>query len=455
MIPRLRFAPSPTGTPHIGNLHTALFSWALARALRGDFILRIEDTDPERNTPAAQQQMLDALNWLGIDWDEGPDVGGDYGPYIQSQRIIAHRRVIERLLDEGHAYYGDDPAHPATAVGNPLRLRFPATGQTTLNDAIRGPIVFDNAAFSDPVLVRSDGRPLYHLAAMTDDHDMAITHVVRGEEWIASSPIHVRLYQVLGWQEPVWVHVPLILNRHGQKLSKRDPEGGYLISDFQDAGYLPEAVFNYLLLLGWSPDGEQEIVSKWDVRRQFRIERLSPTAPVFDWDKLNWVNRQYMARLSDAALAERLRPYLDDAYGPLPGSPAFLEQLTAVVRSELNTAEDVIAAAEWAFVDDIVPDAGGRAALRSAPAVEVLVRLVAEVAAVVLLDATTTRHILDGLRRTFKAAHGWSAGQVLHPIRAALTGTTEGPPLHEIMGIIGKQRTLLRTAAALRAIESK
>jgi len=267
MIPRLRFAPSPTGPVHIGNGHTALFSWALARALGGDFIIRVEDTDQERNTDAATQQMLEALAWLGLDWDEGPDVGGEYGPYVQSERLTYHQRAVEQLLDGGHAYYGDDPDSPASAQENPLRLRMPRTGVTILNDAIRGSITFDNSQQNDPVLVRSNGRPLYHLATMVDDHDMGITHVVRGEDWIATSPIHIQLYQAMGWEEPVWIHLPLILNRQGQKLKKRDPEGGYLVRDFQAAGYLPQAVWNYLLLLGWTPDDEQEIVDKWTVRR--------------------------------------------------------------------------------------------------------------------------------------------------------------------------------------------
>lgn len=310
---RFRFAPSPTGVPHVGNLHTALFSWALARAMAGDFLIRIEDTDPSRNTPEAIELMLNALDWLGIDWDEGPDVGGPAAPYIQSMRLPRHREVMEQLVASGSAYYGDDPAVPTEAAGNPLRLRLPRTGQTILRDAIRGEIAFENSRWeADPVIVRSDGRPLYHLAAMVDDHDMGITHVVRGEEWIPSAPIHIHVYQAMGWPEPVWVHLPLILNKRGEKLKKRDPEGGYLITDFQAAGYLPEAIFNYLLLLGWSPDGEEEIINRSFVRRQFRLERLSPSPAIFDWDKLNWVNRRYMQRFSDRQLADLVRPFLED-----------------------------------------------------------------------------------------------------------------------------------------------
>lgn len=450
MTPRFRFAPSPTGVPHIGNLHTALFSWALARALGGDFIVRIEDSDPERNTPETAQQMLDALAWLAVDWDEGPDVGGECAPYVQSQRLERHLEVAEQLVDEGHAYYGDDPAKPAQAAGNPLRLRMPRTGQTVLPDVIRGPIVFENERLPDPVLLRSNGRPLYHLAAMTDDHDMGITHVVRGEEWIASAPIHIQLYRVMGWAEPVWIHLPLILNKRGQKLSKRDPEGGYLISDFQEAGYLPQAVWNYLLLLGWTPDGEQEIVDKWTVRQQFRLERLSASPAIFDWDKLNWVNRQYLQRLSDEQVAEGIRPFLENVYDYLPNDPKWLIALTHTLRDGLNTYADAVDQAAWAFDDGYELSEGGAIALGTPPTKPVLIRLIAELSAIVLLDEPTAQSILAGVRQSFQAGYGWSVTEIFQPIRAALTGQTGGPPLSTVMSLLGKQRALQRLADGLK-----
>lgn len=448
-VPRFRFAPSPTGIPHIGNLHTALFSWALSRALGGDFILRIEDSDPARNTSEATQQMLAALAWLGIDWDEGPDIGGDYGPYIQSQRLPFHQRVIQQLVDEGHAYYGDDPDHPATAPGNPLRLRLPKDGVTMLPDIIRGQIVFDNSLNKDAILVRSDGRPLYHLAAMVDDHDQGITHVVRGEDWIATTPIHIHLYRAMKWPQPIWIHLPLILNKHGQKLSKRDPDGGYLISDFQEAGYLPQALWNYLLLLGWTPDNEQEIIDKWTVRKQFRLERLSASASTFDWDKLKWVNRQYLQKLSDTEMAQGIRPFLEDVYGTLPGD-RWLVHFTALIRDSLKTYADAVDLAGWAFDDGYERTAAGTAALRSPVAKHVLTWLIAELAAIVILDEATAHAILNGLRQRGKQQHGWRAPDVYHPIRAALTGDTSGPPLAAIMSILGKERTLQRLASGIK-----
>ncbi len=450
MVPRLRFSPSPTGPIHVRSMHTAVFCWALSRALKGDFIIRLEETDAERSTPKATQLIFDALNWLGLDWDEGPDIGGEFGPYVQSERRPFHQRAIEKLVDEGHAYYGDDPDNPTSTNGNPLHLRMPKTGETILHDALRGEIRFENGRLPDPILLRSNGDPLYHLATVTDDHDMGITHVVRGEDWIPSAPIHIQLYRAMGWDEPVWVHLPLILNRNGQKLKKRDPEGGYLIRDFQAAGYLPAALFNYLLLLGWTPDNGQKIVDKWDVRQQFRIERLSASPSTFDWDKLNWMNRQYMQQHSNEKLAELIRPFLEEMYDELPMQNEWLMRVTAVIRDELNKLEDAVDAAEWAFADNFEVAPNAQETLQNQSARPVLSRLVAELAQVVLLDEATAQSILQGLSHSFEENKGWLPPAISHPIRAALTGQTSGPPLAEIMAILGKNRTLQRIANALR-----
>jgi glutamyl-tRNA synthetase len=454
MTPRFRFAPSPTGAPHVGNLHTALFSWALSRALRGDFVLRIEDTDPARRDPHATREMMAALEWLGIDWDEGPDLGGPYEPYRQSERIRRHREVAARLFEAGHAYYGDDPDGDLGAADSvPLRLRLPRQGTIAVEDGLRGRISFDAGALSDPALLRGDGTPLYHLAAMVDDHDMAITHVVRGEEWLPSAPANAYLYRVLGWEEPVWIHLPLILNRQRQKLAKRDPEGGYLLRDFQDAGYLPEALFNYLLLLGWSPDGEQEIVDKWTVRRQFRLERLSRSPAIFDWDKLNWVNRHYINELSDGALAEQTRPYLEEKYKSVPGGPRWLEALVALVRPELDRLADVTGAVSWAFEDDFEYTDSAVTALAHPAAGPALVRLVALVAQrAVLLDRPTAEHLLERLREDLSE---YRPAQIFQPIRAALMGDVDGPPLPDLMPILGPQRVMSRLARAIKSRSSQ
>jgi glutamyl-tRNA synthetase len=450
MTTRCRFAPSPTGAAHVGNLHTALFSWALARSQGGEFILRIEDTDARRNDANTIQPMLEALAWLGLDWDEGPDVGGDYGPYVQSDRRPRHQAVAAELVAAGHAYYGDDPDRPGQAdAGLPLRLRLPEDGETVVEDALRGAVTFANRSLEDKIIVRADGQPLYHLAAMVDDHDMAISHVVRGEEFLASAPYHVWLYRAMGWTEPVWVHLPLIVNKRGEKLKKRDPEGGYLARDFQAAGYLPEALLNYLLLLGWASGDGQEIVGKADIRRRFSLDRLGKSPAIFDWDKLKWLNRRYLQGYSDQSLAALLRPFVEESYGPVENE-AWLVSLTATVRESLATLDDVVAAAEWAFAGEVDYDAEAQAALRSETAGPALGQLVLAVAQVVILDAQTADSILRRLRQEGAERHAWSAAQTYHPIRAALTGSIGGPPLHQVMALLGQARCLDRLGAALR-----
>lgn len=450
-LPRFRFAPSPTGMAHVGSLHTALFNWALARSMRGDFVLRIDDTDAQRNEGRHVQDMIESLHWLGIEWDEGPDVGGDAGPYIQSQRRARHLEIAELLYKQGAAYYADADDTVAGAPGAPLRLRMPAEGEITVEDALRGAIHFDSALFTDPVIVRSDGSPLYHLATVVDDHDMAITHVARGEEWIPSTPIQLHIYRQLGWQPPVWIHLPLILNRDGKKLSKRDEQGAYLVSDLQAQGYLPDAVFNYLLLLGWSPPGERELLRKADVRSLLRLEDLSTSPAMFDWEKLNWLNRHYLQQLSERQLAQMARPFLEDAYPGAPFDDRWLQRLVSLLRDDLVRLSDVVHAGEWALADDFQFSAAATEALQSDSARPTLVHFVAAVAQLVLLDEGTAQSILSNLHAHFTAAEGWSARDVYWPIRAALTGHVRGPALHEIMALLGKDTCLRRVAAILRA----
>lgn len=449
--PRFRFAPSPTGSLHVGSLHTAVFNWALARSMGGDLILRIDDTDPARNQPGTIDQILDDLRWLGLDWDEGPDQEGPHGPYLQSQRRQRHEEVAAQLVQQGDAYYGDDPHDEADPERDaPLRLRLPREGETVVKDSLRGAITFDNGNLADPIIMRTDGSPLYHLASVVDDHDMKISHVARGEEWISSAPFHVHLYRKMGWTAPTWIHLPLIRDEQGRKLSKRAPQGGTLVHDFREAGYLPEALFNYLLLLGWSPEATDEIVNKWHVRRHFDIKRLSASPATFDWAKLNWFNRHYLKQMSDARLARLIRPYLEDAYGLSDVNEGWLERLTALIRDDLSRLDDAVSEAEWALSETYGFTIEAEEALESEGAHVVLVRTVAELAHVVLLDEETARRILEGVRTQFAESHGWEARDIYWPLRAALTGRVRGPALHEVMGLLGKARCMERLAAVLR-----
>ena len=263
----VRFAPSPTGPPHPGSLRTALFNWLLARATGGRFILRIEDTDRARYDPDAEAQMLGALRWLGLDWDAGPDLDGPEGPYRQSERLHLYQDAAEALVVAGAAYRPTD--EPGV-----VRLKTPETGVLSFEDAVRGTIRFDAAEIpQSPVLLKSDGYPTYHLAAVADDHAMGITHVLRGEEWIPSTPLHVLIHEALGWQPPLFAHLPLVTDTHGQKLKKRAARSAALA--YREQGFLPQAVMNYLALLGWHPGGEQEVYSPDEMVAAFRLDRLS------------------------------------------------------------------------------------------------------------------------------------------------------------------------------------
>ena len=348
---RVRFAPSPTGSLHVGGGRTVLFNYLFAygQAKRegkdGTLILRIEDTDQTRLVEGATQQIQDVLTWFGLTWDEGPDKGGPHGPYVQSQRLSMYQQAAQQLIEEGKAYRcfcsrerlqevregrqakglppgydrhcrtidAETSASRATA-GEPFTVRFamPRTGETVVSDLIRGDMTFQNEHLEDLVLLKSDGYPTYHLGNVVDDHDMEITHIMRGDEWIATAPIHVNLYQAFGWEVPIIAHMPLILAPGGGKLSKR--HGSTAMEEFRVQGYLPEALMNYLALLGWSLDGTTEMFSKQDLLEHFSLERVSPSPATFDYAKLLWFNQQYINHvLTVDDLVVRVAPFLESA----------------------------------------------------------------------------------------------------------------------------------------------
>ncbi|MGI9254606.1 MAG: glutamate--tRNA ligase, partial [Thermomicrobiales bacterium] len=348
---RVRFAPSPTGLLHIGGGRTALFNWLLAHGQakrmgqEGAFLLRIEDTDQSRLVEGAEQGILDILHWFGVDWDEGPDNGGPHAPYRQSERLPMYRAAAERLIADGKAYRcfctperltqvreqqqaaklppgydrhcRDLPAETIAAnlaAGMPhvVRFRMPREGETVVTDLLRGDMVFQNVNMEDLVLLKSDGFPTYHLANVVDDHDMEITHILRGEEWIPTAPVHLRLYAAFGWDAPQLAHMPLILAPGGGKLSKR--HGSTSMEEFRTQGYLPEALMNYLALLGWSLDGEREFFSREDLLDLFTLERVNPSPGTFDYAKLKWFNQYYINHIiSLDDLTMRVLPFLAEA----------------------------------------------------------------------------------------------------------------------------------------------
>jgi len=337
---RVRYAPSPTGYPHVGNIRTALFNWLFARHTGGQFIIRIEDTDIARRVKGSEDAILNSLRWLGLDWDEGPEVGGDYGPYIQSERGDLYQKCAQQLLEGGHAYkcycsaerlsrmraemaerkesmrsydrhcrdlsLGERARFESGGISPMIRFKVPLMGQTTFHDLIRGDITFDNSELDDLVLLKSDGYPTYHLANIVDDHFMKITHVMRADEWLSSTPRHVLLYRAFEWEPPLFAHLPMILGVDKSKLSKR--HGAVSLIEYSEMGYLPEAMTNFLALLGWALDDKTEILSKEELIRHFSIERISKTAAIFNKDKLDWMNGVYIRKMSIPAQQIKLHP---------------------------------------------------------------------------------------------------------------------------------------------------
>ncbi len=437
----VRFAPSPTGPPHLGSLRTALFGWLLARATGGRFILRIDDTDRARYRPRAETQMLGILRWMGLDWDEGPDIGGPNAPYRQSERLDLYYEAAARLIESDRAYRLPD----APQV---VRLRTPRAGQVAFHDAVRGQITFWwRRVPRDPVLIKSDGYPTYHLASVVDDHAMGITHVLRGEEWIPSTPLHVLIFEALAWEMPIIAHLPLVTDQAGQKLKKRDPRAAAL--GYPRKGYLPQAVMNYLALLGWHPGTEEEIFTPAELVQRFSLERLSKSASAFDEGRMRWFNRQHMAALSLNDLVALTLPRLRRAYPQArTRDEGWLTRLIELVRDELTLLDDVVPAACFAFdACDLTDEA--RQALASEVAQPVLSSLRADLAGVESLDEEKSAVLLKNLRLRFKQSNRWEARTVMFPIRAALTGSVAGPHLSDVIALLGKEESLRRIDRAL------
>jgi len=382
---RTRFPPSPTGSLHVGSLHTALFAWLFARHSGGALVLRIEDTDMTRLVPGSVEAIYSGLRWLGIDWDEGPDIGGPYGPYVQSQRLDLYQQAARRLVDEGHAYYcycsqerleamraeqehrhlppGYDRRcrnltpeernrEAAKGIVPVVRFKTPLEGVTAFHDVIWGDIKFDNRLLDDLVLLKSDGYPTYHLANVVDDHGMNISHVIRGEEWHSSTPRHIQLYAAFGWEPPVFAHLPLLIGADRAKLSKR--HGSVAVKEYQDAGYLPEAMMNFLALLGWSLDDKTEIFSREDLIRNFSLERVSKTPATFNVEKLKWLNGLYIRKLAAEDFASRALPFLERDLTPEVKRPLdfhYVRRVTPLIQERAKLLGEMAGLTHYFFVD--------------------------------------------------------------------------------------------------------
>jgi len=459
---RLRFAPSPTGLLHVGNARTALFNWLLARGRGGTLILRIEDTDVERSTSESEQGILSDLRWLGLDWDEGPDVGGPHGPYRQSERLDLYRSYANELIEQGRAYYCFCPAElleadrraalesgrppqysgrcrdlspesaaERLALGEPavVRFRVPRDRTVTFEDIVRGTVQFETGVIGDPVLLRSDGHPAYNFAVVVDDALMRVTHVVRGEDHISNTPRQVLLYEALKFEPPVFAHLALVLGPDHTPLSKR--HGATSVSEFRSRGYLPEALVNYLALLGWSPGGGDEVLPAPELARRFALEDVGHSAAVFDVEKLAWVNRHYLRTADPSRLAALALPHLQAAgfvRQDTVEARAYLADVVPLASGSVDRIEQVAPRLGFLFEFDPARACANpevQAVLSEAGAREVIAALAGELAAAPRLDRERFRAAAGRV----KAATGRKGKHLFHPIRVALTGEAGGPEL--------------------------
>ncbi len=487
---RVRFAPSPTGRTHLGSGRTALYNYLLARQTGGQFILRIEDTDQKRYMLGAEEELKRTLRWLGLEWDEGADVGGPYGPYRQSERKGIYQEHARWLVEHGHAYYcfcsSDrleqvrqaqikakenprydgtcrrlDPQEAAERVASGerhvIRFKMPHEGSITAYDHLRGDITVDNRNLDDSVLVKSDGLALYHLAAMVDDHLMKISHVIRGAEWLPSFPLHAHILRAFGWEMPVFVHLSVFLKPSGKgKMSKREKaeaikEGhSIFLGDLQELGYLPEGVVNWIALMGWSYDGETEFFKMADLIAKFSLEKLNPSPAAINFTKLDHFDGLHMRSLQTTDLAEQVRPFLESAGYAVNMSR--LIQIVPIIQERLVTLEDAVEIAGFFFEEDVEPNPidlvgakmtaseSAQAAQRAYGVLEGLPEMTLEAA--------------EPLMRQLAAELGLSAGQFFGILRVAVTGKKVSPPLFESMQVIGREKVLGRIKHAIEMLEN-
>ncbi|MCL2140390.1 MAG: glutamate--tRNA ligase [Dehalococcoidia bacterium] len=473
---RVRYAPSPTGLPHVGNIRTAFFNWLLARHTCGQFIVRIEDTDVARTVPGATEGILEGLKWLGIDWDEGPNNGGDFGPYFQSQRLDIYQKMAQQLISQGQAYYchcssqrleqmraaqiadkkptGYDrhcrDAELDYTKGAVIRFKMPLDGSTSFNDSIRGKVTFENANLDDFVLLKSDGYPTYHLANIVDDNLMRISHVLRAEEWLSSTPKHILLYAAFGYPAPVFAHLPIILGSDRSKLSKR--HGAVSILDYKEQGYLPETMINFLALLGWALDDKSEIFSREELIQNFSLERISQTSAIFNKEKLDWMNGVYIRKLPLPEFARLSLPFLENGLPSnvkRPLNTNYVEKVLPLVQERVKTLSETATAeiSGFFFGENIEYDTSLLIDKKIGyqKTLDILQIARAKLDELETFEAPA----LELLLRNLIEEIGVKAGQLFGTLRTAVTGLTATPPLFQTMEVLGKNISLRRIDEAI------
>lgn len=430
---RTRFAPSPTGHVHIGNIRTAIYCWLFARHEGGKFLLRIEDTDQERSTPEAVQAVLEALAWLGLNFDEAP--------LYQSTRADAYMKASQALMATGAAYREDKGG---TGKGQAILFRMPGTDME-FHDEIKGDLRKKAEDLKDFVIVRSNGVPVFHLANVVDDIHMGITHVIRGDDHVENTFRHVALFRALGAPAPKYAHLPMIVNAQGKPYSKRD--GAAYVGEFRQRGYLPEALFNYLALLGWSPGDDREVMSRDELVKAFTLARVRAAPSQMDMKKLDWMNGVYMRMLPRESLAAGCRAVLEQrGLWPVPGGTDYLTRVVETLGERLHFFSDIADHAAYFFTDDYPfdPQAVNKR-LRKEGVREALQELLQRFSALEPFDATTTEQAL----RALASERGEGAGALVHPVRVAVSGMAEGPSLFHMLDVLGKERVLARMHRAL------
>jgi glutamyl-tRNA synthetase len=487
---RVRFAPSPTGHMHLGSARTALYDYLFARQTGGKFILRIEDTDQKRYVEGAEKEIIDGLHWLGLDWDEGPDKGGEYGPYRQSERKEIYQRYARELVESGHAYYCFcTPEHLQTVreeqirskeqakydgtcrnlsleeadrriqngENHVVRFKTPKTGTTRVHDLLRGEIDVENSTLDDSIIVKSDGLALYHLAAPVDDHLMKITHVLRGSEWLPTFPLHSLIHKAFGWPEPIWVHLSVFLKPSGKgKMSKREAldlaqDGkSIFIKDLRELGYLPEAVINWIALMGWSYDDHTEFFLLDDLVKKFSLEKLNPSPAAINFTKFDYFNGLHIRHLSIPDLTDRIYPFfVEKGYKP---NREKIEQIAPIIQERLQTLDDAPGLAGFMFDDEVEVKASDLIAKNTTQAESL--RILREIYQIILHLPQINHEIAEPPMRELVDKLGYKPGQIFGILRVAVTGRMVSPPLFETMEIIGREKVISRIEDAIRLLEN-
>lgn len=474
MSVRTRFAPSPTGYLHVGGLRTALYAFLFAKQNNGTFILRIEDTDQSRKVEGATEKLIEALHWAGVEFDEGPGKDGNHGPYIQSERLNIYHEHAEQLLKNGKAYhcfctaerleqlrtngatmydrycrnipFAEAKKRVESGEPNVVRMKIPDEGELKFHDEVRGDVTFAFTTLDDQVLVKTDGFPTYHLAVVVDDHTMEISHVIRGEEWLPSSPKHILLYQYFGWEIPKFAHLPLLLNADKSKLSKR--QGDVAVEDYRAKGYVKEALVNFVAFLGWNPGDEREIFSLNDLVKEFSIERVGKAGAVFNLEKLNWMNQQHIKIKSDVELLPLIKPLLEEK-GWKSFSDEYLMHVIGLMKERVVVVNDFVTTCSYFYEDPISYDDASRTKNWKPESPAQIKRLAENFKVMQAFDALSIETAVRSIAEEFQIG----AGKLIHPLRLALSGVPNGPSLFHLAEVLGKETVLRRIEKAISVLK--